>query len=202
LGIMAGQTKKTDKSKKEGAGIDILRELDRSQVLTILHKLAKKDPALLKTIVRHARTLLKVEIEPEEIARQLYTQLNAISIDDFYAEYHARTFRHYEDISEVADDVLREAFYPFTEEIEKYRRVGQEKEEFSCLAGTVLGLYRFDMQPGTDFYDYVQDSLYEFAQESIQDWVMAHSEDLEQQTALQDYLNEHCPNWELPVRQQ
>ncbi len=176
----------------------MLSELTRSQALQVLHSLAKRDPAVAGKIVRAARDVLK-RTDPGELAERLYAGFTAITNEWFYAEYHSRTFRHYEHEVDVAYDIIREEFETYLQEVEKFRRLGYADEELTALKGIILGLYRYEMDPQTDFYSYVEDSIRDFAEESIEMWKEHHPDDTERAAELNRFLKEQCQKWDLTL---
>jgi len=221
--------KKTEEQKAETKkAAALLNGLSGAQAKQILKILAKKSD-IQKIIIKESEKMLKT-VDPREVAADVFLVLNWISQDDFFAEYSAQNQISYQHEVDVACDMFRTAFEPFCREIEKLHRLGFHEEEFAYFTGTVWGLYRFDYESTTGFYNYVQDQPFSFADELIADWKKNHpeqpsdsddsvnsydldnsddsddpvvpdasnrSDSFSRQTALADFLAEHCPKWEI-----
>jgi len=227
--------KKTEEQKAETKkATALLNGLSGAQAKQILKILAKKSD-IQKLIIKESEKMLKT-VDPQEVADDVFTVLNWISQDDFFAECSAQNQFSYQHEVDVAYDMFRTAFEPHCREIDKLHRLGFHEEEFAYVAGAVWGLYRFDYESTTDFYDYVQDEPFSFAEELITEWEKRHpeqpsdsgdSEDSDdsgdpdhsydpndsddavvldasnkhdsfsKQTALADFLAEHCPKWDI-----
>lgn len=192
-----------NKDKETTIGEDCansIAELSGRQALYVLYVLAEKNTTFATAIMEETKKVLFRPIQIEKVADSVCATLNGIPVEDCW-DASGKQRDGYHDITEVAYEMLHDALQEFVAEVEKYHRVGRCDLEVAYLQGFILGLYKFDMHPTTDFYDYIQDDVLSFADELKDDWEKLHPELLSEKKALYAFFEKSCPKWKFLMQE-
>ena len=164
---MTGKTGKFPSLPAAGKS-SVLEELSPSQGLEILKRLANEDTNISKRVKMLALEYLS-EIEPDEIADEVFFDLNGIEIEDVWKN-SGRTRHGYIDPYELASDMFKEAVEPYLEEMRKYHKLSLHREaELQCI-GILKGIYRFEIEATTEFQDWVTDVPQDNFEQVLEEW--------------------------------
>jgi len=173
-----------------------IAELSGRQALYVLYVLAEKNTTFATAIMEEAKKVLFRPIQIEKVADHVCATLNGIPVEDCW-DASGQQRDGYHDITEVAADMLHEALSSFILEVGKYHRIGRCDLEIAYIQGFILGLYKFDMHPETDFHVYVEDNICFLATELVTNWIKQHPSLAKDKKALFAFIEESCPKWEF-----
>ncbi len=91
--------------------------------------------------------------------------------------------------------MIEEAFSPFTYQIDAFHQTGEHVSEQIYIQGVLLGLYQFQRESTTDFFDYAQDYPESYTEDILATWKSRHPDDTSGLQMLLSFLQEHCPDW-------
>ncbi len=185
--------------KNTSAAIDppnAFDELSGAQALQVLYALGQRDDAFAAAIMEEAKKVVFRPIQVEAVANRICATLNFIPVEDCWDAVTSQR-GGYRDVTEVAYDMFHDAMEEFVAEVEKYHRLGKCNLEALYIQGFILGLYKFDMDPKTDFHVYIEDDICHFANELVTDWIDAHPNLAKDKRALFAFIKKSCPKWEF-----
>jgi len=146
----------------------IIDHLSPNDALAILRILVHEDDRLGARIAEVATSYLS-NVDPEEIALDLYAELDALNVEEVWDR--AGASRHgYIEPQEVASEMIEQVIEPFWQEMHKYARMGFHAQAKQVCTGLLLGLYRFEHESTNEFKDWAVDESAEFAREVIRRW--------------------------------
>ncbi|MFA6680930.1 MAG: hypothetical protein WCS35_02775 [Sphaerochaeta sp.] len=183
-------------SQKPSTGVETPKSypLSGAQALQVLRMLANRSAEIAKEI-SEVSALVFCDVSPEDVASSVYDALNELSAEDCWAASGKQWGGGYRDDYDVADDMIGEAFSPFTHQIDMFHQTDEHALEQIYIQGVLLGLYQFQMEATTDFSDYAEDYPESFKQDILDTWKKRHPDDTSGIQVLLRFLKEHCPDW-------
>jgi hypothetical protein len=130
---------------------DIIAQLSSDDALAILQVLARKDETLAAHIAEIALARLG-DIDLEEVAFDLYEELNALEVEDVW-DRAGRTRHGYVEPIEVAGEMVGIVIAPYLEELQKCQALGMDEQANRMCMGLLLGLYKFEHESTNKFKD-------------------------------------------------
>jgi hypothetical protein len=147
---------------------EIINQLSPNDALAILKTLARKDETLAAHIAEIALACLG-DIDPEEIAFDLYEELDALEVEEVW-DRAGQTRHGYVDTSEAAGDMIEQVLDPYLEEMAKYQALGMRDQVNAMCKGLLLGLDRFEHESTSEFKNWAVDAPGAFAWEVEDRW--------------------------------
>jgi hypothetical protein len=154
---------------KKAGKTPLLDTLDDSRARMVLSMLIRDDPSITHQIEEYARNLLD-SIDYEKVAESLYSELNALEIEDVWDSSGKQRDGSYIDTGERAYEMVEEILEPYTDEISAYLERGMPDASREYCMGVILGLWRFDKDSGSDLLDELPDSFRDFIEMIKDDW--------------------------------
>ncbi|MBI9095660.1 MAG: hypothetical protein JEY71_12325 [Sphaerochaeta sp.] len=186
--------KTTSQKGSTGVGTPKTYPLSGAQALQVLRMLAARNVEIAKEIAELS-ALVFCDVSVEDVASSVYDALNELSAEDCWDASGRQRGGGYRDEYDVADDMIGEAFSPFTNQIDTFHHAGEHVSEQIYIQGVLLGLYQFKMEATTDFSDYAEDYPESFEQDILDTWKKRHPEDTSGLHLLHRFLEERCPDW-------
>ncbi|MGB4406418.1 MAG: hypothetical protein WBI82_06130 [Sphaerochaeta sp.] len=185
-------------SRKPSTDVEMPKSypLSGAQALQVLGMLADRNAEIAKEIAE-VSALVFCDVSVEDVASSVYDALDELSAEDCWAASGRQREGGYRDEFDVADDMIREAFSPFTFQIDTFHHAGEHVSEQIYIQGVLLGLYQFKMDSTTDFSDYAEDYPESFEQDILDTWKKRHPDDASGLQMLHRFLQEHCPDWSV-----
>ncbi len=183
-------------SRKSSTGVKALKSypLSGDQALEVLRLLAERNPDFAKEIAE-VSALVFCDISVEDVASSVYDALNGLSAEDCWDASGRQRGGGYRDQYDVADEMINEAFSPFTYQIDAFYHTGEHVSEHMYIQGVLLGLYQYHKGSTTDFSDYAEDYAETFQHDILETWKKRHANDTSGLQMLLKFLKEHCPDW-------
>jgi hypothetical protein len=150
---------------------EIIDQLSPNDALAVLKALAREDEGLAVRIVEIATASLS-EVDPGEIAFDLYDELNALEVEEVW-DRAGPTRRGYVDPCEAAGQMVKEIIDPYLEELRKYQALEMNTQANRMCMGLLLGLYKFEDESMAKFKDWAPDAPGIFAGEVVGVWKAA-----------------------------
>lgn len=147
---------------------EIINQLSPNDALAILKALVRNDEARAARIAEIALARLG-DIDLEEVAFDLYEELNALEVEDVWDRV-GRTRHGYVEPIEVADEMVGVVIAPYLEELQKCQALGMDEQANRMCKGLLLGLYKFDRESTSEFKDWAGDAPTAFAEEVVSVW--------------------------------
>jgi len=186
--------KSTSRKPSTGVGTPKSFPLSGAQALQVLRMLADRNAEIAKEIAE-VSALVFCDVSVEDVASSVYDALNELSAEDCWAASGRQRGGGYRDEFDVADDMIGEAFSPFTHQIDTFHHAGEHVSEQIYIQGVLLGLYQFKTGSTTDFSDYAEDYPESLEQDILDTWKKRHPDDVSGLRMLHRFLEEHCPDW-------
>ncbi len=188
--------KSTSQKGSTGVGTPKTYPLSGEQALQVLRMLAARNAEIAKEIAEIS-ALVFCDVSVEDVASEVFDALDELSAEDCWAASGRQRGGGYRDEFDVADDMIREAFSPFTFQIDTFHQTGEHVSEQIYIQGVLLGLYQFKMDSTTDFSAYAEDYPESFEQDILDTWKKHHPDDTSGLHMLHKFLEEHCPDWSV-----
>ena len=185
-------------SQNHSTGVETpkLYPLSGAQALQVLRMLASRNAEIAKEIAELS-ALVFCDVSVEDVASLVYDALNDLSAEDCWAASGRQRGGGYRDEFDVANDMIEEAFSPFTHQIDTFHQIGEHVSEQIYIQGVLLGLYQYKMEATTDFSDYAEDYPESYKQDILDTWKKRHPDDTSGLHLLYRFLEEHCPDWSI-----
>ncbi len=177
--------------------IDIPRRhlLSGSQARQVLNELAELDTAIAKEIERLSAMVFN-DVSVEQVASSVFLALDGIDIEECWNASGKQRGGGYRDEFDVADEIITEALFPFSHQIDLFYQTGEYAAEQAYLHGVLLGLYQLMKESTSDFFEnYMEDYPEELKQELIDNWKNRHLNDADGFQKLNTFIEKHCPAW-------
>ena len=116
---------------------DIIARLFSGDALAILKVLARKDKTLAVHIAEIALARLG-DIDLEEVAFDLYEELNALEVEEVWDRAGRTRHGHTEPV-EAADEMVGGVIAPYLEELQKCQALGMDEQTNRMCKGLLLG---------------------------------------------------------------
>ena len=171
---------------------EIIDQLSPNDALAVLKALAREDEGLAVRIVEIATASLS-EVNPGEIAFDLYDELNALEVEEVW-DRAGPTRRGYVDPGEAAGQMVEEIIDPYLEELRKYQALGMNAQANRMCMGLLLGLYKFEDESTSKFKDWAPDAPDIFAEEVVGVW-KAGSPSRGHIKALRTFIEDELFGW-------
>jgi hypothetical protein len=147
---------------------EIMDQLSPNDALAVLRALARDDQALAARIAEIATAHLS-EVDPENVAFDLYDELNALEVEEVW-DRAGRTRHGYVEPSEAADQMIQEVIDPYLEELRKYQALRMNDQANRLCMGLLLGLYKFERESTSEFKDWASGAPDAFAEVVANAW--------------------------------
>jgi hypothetical protein len=187
--------KSTDQNHSTAEGILKSYPLSGEQALQVLRMLANRNVGFAKEIAE-ASALVFCDVSMEHVASAVYEVLNGLSAEDCW-DSSGRQRGGYRDEFDVADDMIREAFSPFIHQIDMFHQIDEHVSEQVYIQGVLLGLYQYNMESISDFFDYAQDYPELLKDDILETWKKRHPDDASGLQELHGFLDANCPDWSV-----
>ncbi len=183
-------------SQKPSTGVEKPKSypLSGEQALQVLRMLANKSAEFAKEI-SELSALVFCDVSVEDVSSSVYDALNELSVEDCWAGAGRQMGGGYRDDFDVADEMIEEAFSPFTHQIDSFHQTGEHVSEQIYIQGVLLGLYQFQKESTSDFSDYAEDYPESYKQDILTTWKKRHPDDNSGLQMLHKFIKEHCPDW-------
>jgi hypothetical protein len=170
----------------------VIDQLSSNDALAILKALAREDEALAARIAEIAIARLR-EIDPEDVAFDLYEELNALEVEEVWDR--AGSTRHgYVDTPEAASEMIQEVIDHYFEELKKYQALGMQSQADAMCRGLLLGLYKFEHESTSEFKGWATDAPGGFAWVVVDAW-KAGAPSRTDVKALKMFIEEALGGW-------
>jgi hypothetical protein len=171
---------------------EIIKQLSPNDALAILKTLARDDEVLAARIAEVAAAYLS-ELELEEVASVLYGELDALEVEEAWAQAGRTRYGYIEPI-EVADEMVGVVIAPFLEELRRYQALGMNEQVNRMCMGLLLGLYKFDDESTNEFKDWAGDAPTVLAEEVVRIWKDGRPSKADVE-ALRTFIEEALDGW-------
>jgi len=171
---------------------EIVNHLLPTDALSILKTLAANDKELAARIAEVTADHLS-EVDPDEIATDLYDQLDALKVKEVWDRV-GQTRHGYVEPDEAVSQMIKEMLKPFLEELDRYQQVGMNTEANRMCMGLLLGLYRFEHESSSEFKNWATDAPIAFAEEIVDAW-KAGSLGRADTAALKAFIKDKLGGW-------
>lgn len=148
--------------------LQFIASLSAEEARQILQILAREDANLAARIVEMTSRSLK-QIDPEEIADSVFTDLEGLEVEEVWAR-SGKTRNGYVDPDEAADSMIEEIFQPYLDEMDKCQQLGLAEQSLNLCMGLVLGLYNFEILSDSKFKEWAGDLPMVYAKIAISNW--------------------------------
>ena len=186
--------KSTNQKTSKADGTPKSYPLSGEQALQVLHVLANRNAEMAKEIAE-VSALVFCDVSVEDVASSVYDALNDLAVEDCWDASGRQRGGGYRDEYEVADEMIEEAFSPFTYQIDAFYRTGEHVSEQLYIQGVLLGLYQYKKKSTSDFSDYTEDYPESFAGDILNTWKKHHPDDTSGRSMFHKFIEEHCPDW-------
>ncbi|HKM07753.1 MAG TPA: hypothetical protein VJ869_12285 [Sphaerochaeta sp.] len=171
--------------------------LSGGQALQVLRMLANRSAEFAKEIAEISASIF-CDVSVEDVASSVYDALNALSVEDCWDASGRQRGGGYRDEFDVADEMIREAFSPFTHQIDSFHDTDEHVSELAYIQGMLLGLYQYKMDSTNDFSEQYAEDYPESLENDVLDvWMKRHPDDTSGLDMLYKFLEEHCPDWSV-----
>lgn len=187
--------KSTGQNHSSIAGTPKSYPLSGEQALQVLWILENRNAEFAKEIAE-VSALVFCDVSVEHVASRVYDALNELSVEDCWAS-SGRQRGGYRDEFDVADDMIRDAFFPFAHQIDIFHQTGEHVSEQVYIQGVLLGLYQYKMESKSDFFDYAEDYPELLERDILDTWKERHPDDTSGLQKLYGFIEEHCPVWKV-----
>jgi len=185
----------TKQKAAKGNEVPRLYPLNGAQALQVLSILAEKDAEIAKEIERLS-AMVFCDVSVEDVAFLVFNALDGIDVEDCWNASGRQREGGYRDEYDVADEMVSEAFYPFTNQIDMFYQTGEYAAEQTYMHGVLLGLYQCLNESTSDFFEqYMEDYPEMLKQELIDGWKKRHPDDASALQMLNTFIEEYCPDW-------
>ena len=168
--------------------------LSGEQALEVLRILANRNAEFAKAIAEVSASIF-CDIDVEDVASSVFDALDELSAEDCWGA-SGRQRGGYRDEFDVADEMISEAFSPFTQQINAFHQIGEHDSELRYIQGVLLGLYQLKTEATSDFYEqYGEEYPESFESDVLTTWKKRHPDDASGLQKLQSFLEESCPDW-------
>jgi len=189
--------KSTSQKGSKAVGKPKSYPLSGEQALQVLQILANRNAEFAKEIAE-VSALVFCDVSVEDVASSVFDALNELSVEDCWDASGRQRGGGYRDEFDVANEMVEEAFSPFTHQINMFHQTGEHVSEQIYIQGVLLGLYQFKMESTSDFSEnYAEDYPESFESDILATWKKRHPDDTSGLQVLHEFLEEHCPDWSV-----
>ena len=161
-----------DEKVKKNANINkILENITPMDALKILSSIIGRHSELHDEIVQIANELL-CDININDIAFDVRNNLDGIEVEELWERSGSKRYA-YVDVSEESWVMFEEALEPFLNEMEKYQKMGLEKESKNYCIGIINGIKDYDANSNSEFKDWAVDAPSEYVDRVFEKWKLA-----------------------------
>lgn len=171
---------------------EIIDQLSLHDAIAVLKTLADSDAQLAERIAEIATEQLR-EIDPEDIAAEVFLALDLLEVEDVWDQAGASR-NGYRGTDEVADEMIEDALEPYREELRRYQRLNMLEEAMCVCMGIISGLYMFENESSSEFKDWAVDIPVSHAMNTLKEW---HTRDVPQEFVdkMMSFIQSDLPNW-------
>jgi hypothetical protein len=159
------------KVKKNDNINKILENITSMDALKILSSIIERHSELHDEIVQIANELL-CDINFNDIAFDVRNNLDGIEVEELWERSGSKRYG-YVDVSEESWVMFEEALEPFLNEMEKYQKMGLEKEAKNYCIGIINGIKDYDVNSNSEFKDWAVDAPSEYVDRVFEKWKSA-----------------------------
>ena len=146
-----------------------LPDLDPEDAYGILVQLVQEQPRLLPKVKKLAAGNLG-DVDPEEVAAEVFEDLNALQVEDLWDEAGPTRDDGYVSEGEAARNMLEDALDPHIHEVKKLWRLGMRDDAACYMKGVLEGLTRFKLTSRTKFQEWASDEPYTYFRDLLDTW--------------------------------
>ena len=171
---------------------NILDTITADDALVILKNVAMEDTEIAKRIERLATEYL-ADVDVEEIADLVYSELDAIDIEDVWAR-SGKTRHGYNDPNDMVWEVFEENLEPFLQEQQKYQMLSMQNEAMHYCMGILMGIYRFHKESKSQYREWTGDASPEYLDMILKNWKKdcATPDGL---VIMESFVKDNFPEW-------
>ena len=169
-----------------------VEDLDPQEAREVLRRLWQRGGKLRETIAEEMEEYLRT-VDSEEVAERVFSDLDLLTREDLW-DRSGRTSHGYNHPAEVAWEMVEEVIRPYLGEIERYWKVGMKEEALQCCLGTLIGIYKFQMESDSNFKEWAEDDPREAFSWVRDEWNRKYRDDA-LTSRLETELSESCPEW-------
>jgi hypothetical protein len=169
----------------------LLDSLSGDEALRVLRSLCASDATMRERVLAEARKVLTT-IDPEDIAGEVFLDLESLDVDDVYA--HSGASRDgYSSPDEVAAQMFEDALQPYSDQMDKYRKLGMVEQSSRYLMGILKGIYLFDHEAKSEFKEVAADIPGECFALFLDEW--RKQADKRGKQEMKAFVSSECPEW-------
>jgi hypothetical protein len=170
---------------------NLLDTITPDDALVILKKLAE-DAEIAKRIERLATEYL-AHVDVEEIAEQVYSELDTIDIEDVW-DRSGKTRHGYIDPNDMVWELFEEYLEPFLQELKKYQKLSMRNEAMHYCMGILKGIYRFDKESKSQYREWAEDAPPEYFDKVLKNWKKACATP-DELVLMENFVKDNFPEW-------
>lgn len=171
-----------------------LTKLTPEEALEILTRLANKNPGILKEIEKEAEHLLK-KIDLNKIADDVFSDLNAIDVDDLFARSGPKR-GGYSAPEDQAVEMMEETLEPYNSNVMRLLNLGMHQEAKTYCMGVLKGIYQYDQDAGSDFKEWCEDVSAECFGYLLSEW-KKKTKNLTDLEEMNKFIKSECADWSV-----
>lgn len=171
---------------------DVIKKLTPEQALEVVLRLRDKGGAIRDAVLAEARSVL-MEIDPDEIADEVFFVLDAIDVQDCW-DRAGRSRDGYTSPDEAAAELFDEQLQPYFDQAGRYHELGMTEEEATYCRGVILGIYRYAHDSKSGFREWSIDIPIECAGNFLTRW-RERSQGSIAAKAMNEFIRDRCSNW-------
>lgn len=159
---------------------NMLDALEHYEALYVIRRITKDNDALIKKTIKIVEGLLS-DVVPEEVAEDLYYELNSIDVEDLWNS-SGKTRYGYVDPDEKAWEMFVEVVEPFMDKMKKSNELNMPLAAKNYCLGILQGLRKYSNCATSEFADWVVDVPYDYMDTVLIEWKKGNptQEDLEE----------------------
>ncbi len=147
---------------------DILDQIQPTEALVILRKLAESDTGTKKRIAEIAEDLIK-DVDIDEICDDVFSTLDFIDVHELW-DRSGSSSDGYTSPEDMAYEMVEEALDPFEKEVHRLFDLGLTEEATLSCMGILKGLYKYEHESKSEFKDWVPDVPGECYDHLLREW--------------------------------
>ncbi|MFH1160746.1 MAG: hypothetical protein V1733_07345 [bacterium] len=170
----------------------ILNKVTPDEALEILHRLAKKNPGMIKEIETEAELLLK-KIDIKKIVDDVHSVLNGLDVEELWD----RSGSHRDGYSSPEDqavEMMEEALEPYNDEVIRYLDFGMLPEAKVYCMGVLKGIYQYEQESKSNSKDWFADIPAECFGYLLTKWKKRTTDRVDLKE-MNDFLKTECSRW-------
>lgn len=172
--------------------LKFLDNLTADQAQDILEKLANEDPSVAARIEEMSQASLS-DVDPDSIADSIFFALDNLQTEEVWDNAGSTSYG-YVDPYDLAYEMFEDALAPYIDDLEKYQKIGMDKQSMLTCMGILKGLYTFDKESTTEFKGYVEDASKDKFGEIFDHWKLLDKTP-KNILEMSEFINKNFPDW-------